>query len=719
MPLMRLCYHTRLVLSRRFGMVNNKFIEILGCSETSALLLYQNLGGIMKNNIIIDKELSIRPVDGFDYFTQHSVGTKYVAAKLDGWAPAADEHLFIAFEKADGSYKIDPIILGRTVDRVYFTVVPEEVIHDDGEWTMCIYKKLHWNETTGKADLCEVGKKFTFTVMSTIRDDSGNVITQYDLVNLAQFQKDLENGHYAARGIYSWNKDYLYGAGELVFYPNHGEYGTFLKSTIVDNDNAPYVNGALNSAYWEEVVDFDILNGLYDVRDEVAQSAAAAAASAGEAAQTVVNGKTEIAGIIAAGQAGIDETAERAEQSATAAAGSAQSAAGSVEQAKGYADDASAKATEAENWADVAKHYAQFGLKLNTDYTSVNQLPVPGNAQNIYLIPNGASGNNGYDEYVWIESKSAYEKLGTTEIDLTDYATKAQVANEVTSRESADTALGVRIDGTETAIATLQRDKASVMSLNSETSARESADTALGARIDGNDTDIAALQSGKVSKSGDTMTGPLNLPQGQQARGYKDTGVTFEYSNKNPSGFYSSVFARYDKCFVCGEGGDKAIFQYDYSNGWNTKVSNNGIEELSVLWMDKNGHLLDNGSRVSLREDRETEQKYAKYINTTPGSSYTKIATVKAEEPSLLTVYGMETSEMGGIIISNEPSLRGGTEWSHTPNADELARAEGEQGYWGKQYLCCTVLVARGAKVYVWGRQITNLYYTLQPIFKN
>lgn len=298
------------------------------------------------------------------------------------------------------------------------------------------------------------------------------------------------------------------------------------------------------------------------------------------------------------------------------------------------------------------------------------------------------------------------------------YITKDEVANEVTSRESADTALGVRIDGTETAIATLQRDKASVMSLNSETSARESADTALGARIDGTETDIAALQSGKVSKSGDTMTGPLNLPQGQQARGYKDTGVTFEYSNKNPSGFYSSVFARYDKCFVCGEGGDKAILQYNYNDGWHARVSNNGAEELSVLWMDKNGHLLDNESRVSLREDRETEQKYAKYINTTPGSSYTKIATVKAEEPSLLTVYGMETSEMGGIIISNEPSLRGGTEWSHTPNADELARVEGEQGYWGKQYLCCTVLIAKGATVYVWGRYITNLYYTLQPVFK-
>ena len=661
----------------------------------------------MKNNIIIDKELSIRPVDGFDYFTQHSVGTKYVAAKLDGWVPAADEHLFIAFEKADGSYKIDPIIFGRTVDRIYFTVVPEEVIHDDGEWTMCIYKKLHWNEATGKADFCEVGKKFTFTVMSTIRDDSGNVITQYDLVNIAQFQKDLENGHYAARGMYSWNKDYLYGVGEIIFYPNHGEHGTFLKSITVDNSNAPYVDGELNSAYWEEVVDFNILNGLYDVRDEVTKRAEEAAGSAAAA----------------------ESSAENAGNSASAAAGSAaesKAAADSVESSAKYLEDIKSgaeavnKALNDGTGANIAGQFAAVnsdieGLRedINTEshfrgmFASVEAL----RAAYPTATPNDYAYIVGGNIYIW--ENDAWTDSGepspntsvpaSNSIPLMDGTGSAGVSSQYARGDH-------RHPGDTT--------KASVTSLNAETAARESADTELGTRIDGNETDIAALQSGKVSKSGDTMTGPLNLPQGQQARGYKDANVVFAYDNTCPSGFYSSVFARYDKCFVCGEGEDKAILQYDYNDGWHARVSNNGAEELSVLWMDKNGHLLDNGSRVSLREDRETEQKYAKYINTTPGSSYTKIATVKAEEPSLLTVYGMETSEMGGIIISNEPSLRGGTEWSHTPNADELARVEGEQGYWGKQYLCCTVLIAKGATVYVWGRYITNLYYTLQPVFK-
>lgn len=531
----------------------------------------------------------------------------------------------------------------------------------------------------------------------------------YDTIlsNITALREQLENGTYAARAIYSYNSEYVYGAGELVFYPNRGEYGTFLKSLVTDNNNAPYVNGELNSAYWEEVIDFDILNGLYAVRDEVTKRAEEAAGSAAAA----------------------ESSAENAGNSASAAAGSAaeaKAAADSVESSAKYLEDIKSgaeavnKALNDGTGANIAGQFAAVnsdmeGLRedINTEshfrgmFASVEAL----RAAYPTATPNDYAYIVGGNIYIW--ENDAWTDSGepspntsvpaSNSIPLMDGTGSAGVSSQYARGDH-------RHPGDTT--------KASVTSLNAETAARESADTELGTRIDGNETDIAALQSGKVSKSGDKMTGPLNLPQGQQARGYKDAGVTFEYSNKNPSGFYSSVFARYDKCFVCGEGEDKAILQYDYNDGWHARVSNNGAEELSVLWMDKNGHLLDNGSRVSLREDRETEQKYAKYINTTPGSSYTKIATVKAEEPSLLTVYGMETSEMGGIIISNEPSLRGGTEWSHTPNADELARVEGEQGYWGKQYLCCTVLIAKGATVYVWGRYITNLYYTLQPVFK-
>ena len=59
------------------------------------------------------------------------------------------------------------------------------------------------------------------------------------------------------------------------------------------------------------------------------------------------------------------------------------------------------------------------GISFNTDYTSVSQLPQTGTAGVVYLIPNSGSGKNSYDEYVW--TGSAYERLGTTDVDLSGY----------------------------------------------------------------------------------------------------------------------------------------------------------------------------------------------------------------------------------------------------------------------------------------------------------
>lgn len=59
------------------------------------------------------------------------------------------------------------------------------------------------------------------------------------------------------------------------------------------------------------------------------------------------------------------------------------------------------------------------GISFNTDYTTVASLPQTGTAGVIYLIPNSGSGKNIYDEYVW--TGSAYERLGTTDVDLSGY----------------------------------------------------------------------------------------------------------------------------------------------------------------------------------------------------------------------------------------------------------------------------------------------------------
>lgn len=52
-------------------------------------------------------------------------------------------------------------------------------------------------------------------------------------------------------------------------------------------------------------------------------------------------------------------------------------------------------------------------------YEVVQTLPATGEAGTIYLISNSGSGQNIYDEYIW--TGSAFEKIGTTDVDLSGY----------------------------------------------------------------------------------------------------------------------------------------------------------------------------------------------------------------------------------------------------------------------------------------------------------
>ena len=56
------------------------------------------------------------------------------------------------------------------------------------------------------------------------------------------------------------------------------------------------------------------------------------------------------------------------------------------------------------------------------DFEIVQTLPATGDKAKIYLVPLETSGtDNIYDEYIWITSSSTYEKIGTTDVDLSDY----------------------------------------------------------------------------------------------------------------------------------------------------------------------------------------------------------------------------------------------------------------------------------------------------------
>ena len=75
---------------------------------------------------------------------------------------------------------------------------------------------------------------------------------------------------------------------------------------------------------------------------------------------------------------------------------------------------------------EVTQEIAQAvsGIK-GFDAQVVESLPQTGEKGILYLVTNSGSGQNIYDEYLWVNGK--YEKLGTREIDLTAYAKKSEL----------------------------------------------------------------------------------------------------------------------------------------------------------------------------------------------------------------------------------------------------------------------------------------------------
>lgn len=53
------------------------------------------------------------------------------------------------------------------------------------------------------------------------------------------------------------------------------------------------------------------------------------------------------------------------------------------------------------------------------EFEIVTTLPSTGENGVIYLISNSGSGQNIYDEYIWVNNK--FEKIGTTDVDLSGY----------------------------------------------------------------------------------------------------------------------------------------------------------------------------------------------------------------------------------------------------------------------------------------------------------
>ena len=88
------------------------------------------------------------------------------------------------------------------------------------------------------------------------------------------------------------------------------------------------------------------------------------------------------------------------------------------------------------------------GIEFDGPYNSLDDLETQhptGDKNKIYLVSNESSEDSIYDEYLWVSegSEAHYELIGTTRVDLSNYATK----DEVTRVEINDQAQGLPIRG--------------------------------------------------------------------------------------------------------------------------------------------------------------------------------------------------------------------------------------------------------------------------------
>lgn len=70
------------------------------------------------------------------------------------------------------------------------------------------------------------------------------------------------------------------------------------------------------------------------------------------------------------------------------------------------------------------------------DFQIVTELPATGEHGVIYLVHKGGSGDDIYDEYIWITPTGGtdhFEKIGTTAIDLSDYWAKTELVAMTTA----------------------------------------------------------------------------------------------------------------------------------------------------------------------------------------------------------------------------------------------------------------------------------------------
>lgn len=133
----------------------------------------------------------------------------------------------------------------------------------------------------------------------------------------------------------------------------------------------------------------------------------------------------------------------------------------------------------------------------------VSSLPQSGQANTIYLVPSGGSKPDVYDEYIWVNS--AWELIGNTEVDLSNYLQKTGDASDTTVAfvsEAGDPTSGSKLSSL------IGRIVKKISDIVSGTIAVAKATSATKATQDSDGNKISETY---LKRSGGTMTGNLAL----------------------------------------------------------------------------------------------------------------------------------------------------------------------------------------------------------------
>ena len=68
-----------------------------------------------------------------------------------------------------------------------------------------------------------------------------------------------------------------------------------------------------------------------------------------------------------------------------------------------------------------------IGGLIGISFEVVETLPTQGKTGTIYLIAHSHGTRDNYDEYIWLEKSKSYEKIGNTDVDLSNYVTKNDI----------------------------------------------------------------------------------------------------------------------------------------------------------------------------------------------------------------------------------------------------------------------------------------------------